>query len=135
DEIFPSSSNHIRFIAEAMPAIRQQEQVKILVRFDERVNHEQRVVRWHVVVQRSVRQQQVALQILGDVLIGLVVVVRGSVRLPLEQPLIPFTPVVFVFAVVVIPDRKSTRLNSSHQIISYAVFCLKKKKIILSRLL
>src|SRR5258708_16841930 len=29
---------------------------------------------------------------------------------------------------VVHEDRKSTRLNSSHQIISYAVFCLKKKK-------
>src|SRR5258708_27789293 len=29
---------------------------------------------------------------------------------------------------IVIGDRKSTRLNSSHQIISYAVFCLKKKK-------
>src|SRR5258708_6534477 len=28
----------------------------------------------------------------------------------------------------VVLDRKSTRLNSSHQIISYAVFCLKKKK-------
>src|SRR5690625_4534993 len=27
------------------------------------------------------------------------------------------------------PDRKSTRLNSSHVAISYAVFCLKKKKI------
>src|SRR5258708_19862810 len=27
-----------------------------------------------------------------------------------------------------IEDRKSTRLNSSHQIISYAVFCLTKKK-------
>src|SRR5690606_42064581 len=27
-----------------------------------------------------------------------------------------------------IPDRKSTRLNSSHVKISYAVFCLKKKK-------
>src|SRR5438552_12388123 len=27
-----------------------------------------------------------------------------------------------------VSDRKSTRLNSSHQIISYAVFCLKKKK-------
>src|SRR5437764_4109963 len=26
------------------------------------------------------------------------------------------------------PDRKSTRLNSSHRCISYAVFCLKKKK-------
>src|SRR3989454_6947400 len=35
--------------------------------------------------------------------------------------------------VILIPeqpiDRKSTRLNSSHLVISYAVFCLKKKKI------
>src|SRR5256885_7450996 len=28
-------------------------------------------------------------------------------------------------------DRKSTRLNSSHLVISYAVFCLKKKQIVL----
>src|SRR5256885_7040794 len=28
----------------------------------------------------------------------------------------------------VLTDRKSTRLNSSHLVISYAVFCLKKKK-------
>src|SRR5438034_1951328 len=27
------------------------------------------------------------------------------------------------------PDRKSTRLNSSHTVISYAVFCLKKKNV------
>src|SRR5947208_4006235 len=37
------------------------------------------------------------------------------------------TPVENVPAVLY-QDRKSTRLNSSHQIISYAVFCLKKKK-------
>src|SRR5256885_5472974 len=30
-------------------------------------------------------------------------------------------------------DRKSTRLNSSHLVISYAVFCLKKKMILLSK--
>src|SRR5437588_11253795 len=30
--------------------------------------------------------------------------------------------------VVILGDRKSTRLNSSHTVISYAVFCLKKKK-------
>src|SRR5690242_20806565 len=30
--------------------------------------------------------------------------------------------------VMVVGDRKSTRLNSSHMSISYAVFCLKKKK-------
>src|SRR3712207_7985700 len=32
----------------------------------------------------------------------------------------------------VLRDRKSTRLNSSHANISYAVFCLKKKKITIS---
>src|SRR5690625_6447386 len=35
-------------------------------------------------------------------------------------------------AVVTGGDRKSTRLNSSHVAISYAVFCLKKKRIALS---
>src|SRR2546429_7332600 len=34
---------------------------------------------------------------------------------------------------VVPRDRKSTRLNSSHGYISYAVFCLKKKKELVSR--
>src|SRR5436189_1712732 len=33
-----------------------------------------------------------------------------------------------VETVIVAGDRKSTRLNSSHRCISYAVFCLKKKK-------
>src|SRR3712207_6934666 len=33
-----------------------------------------------------------------------------------------------VVGVAVLEDRKSTRLNSSHANISYAVFCLKKKK-------
>src|ERR1041385_7225799 len=32
------------------------------------------------------------------------------------------------FAGLILTDRKSTRLNSSHGYISYAVFCLKKKK-------
>src|SRR5699024_12209058 len=33
-----------------------------------------------------------------------------------------------LFFAIDLPDRKSTRLNSSHVSISYAVFCLKKKK-------
>src|SRR5437879_7010345 len=35
--------------------------------------------------------------------------------------------VMFYLAYRFVPDRKSTRLNSSHRCISYAVFCLKKK--------
>src|SRR5438034_3581119 len=42
----------------------------------------------------------------------------------LERGLSDFGPVGRVGAI----DRKSTRLNSSHTVISYAVFCLKKKK-------
>src|SRR2546430_11408320 len=34
-----------------------------------------------------------------------------------------------VIHIQIVTDRKSTRLNSSHSQISYAVFCLKKKKI------
>src|SRR5256885_3369399 len=39
-------------------------------------------------------------------------------------------PMVTLAALVIplLADRKSTRLNSSHLVISYAVFCLKKKK-------
>src|SRR5437667_7426167 len=47
----------------------------------------------------------------------------------------PSSPAIFSFssttslkASATLPDRKSTRLNSSHITISYAVFCLKKKK-------
>src|SRR5205807_7871285 len=39
---------------------------------------------------------------------------------------VPFAP--SGFGGVLTGDRKSTRLNSSHLVISYAVFCLKKKK-------
>src|SRR5258708_15406771 len=43
---------------------------------------------------------------------------------------LPWMTAIFygVSPAVIALDRKSTRLNSSHQIISYAVFCLKKKK-------
>src|SRR3712207_8008871 len=63
---------------------------------------------------------------------------------PLAQPPTPLSPLASVLLIAafglalgvmagVVPsvwiDRKSTRLNSSHANISYAVFCLKKKKI------
>src|SRR5258708_19116258 len=40
---------------------------------------------------------------------------------------LPMTKITLIEDILI--DRKSTRLNSSHQIISYAVFCLKKKNI------
>src|SRR5256885_3140455 len=40
-----------------------------------------------------------------------------------------FTPALVLLTAIAL-DRKSTRLNSSHLVISYAVFCLKKKNLI-----
>src|SRR2546428_6377938 len=42
----------------------------------------------------------------------------------------PWMMPIFCTAGIIHGDRKSTRLNSSHDQISYAVFCLKKKKTI-----
>src|SRR5690242_21302201 len=46
----------------------------------------------------------------------------ASEKVPQAIPLMDFT-----LGVAYLQDRKSTRLNSSHMSISYAVFCLKKK--------
>src|SRR3712207_7914740 len=52
------------------------------------------------------------------VIIGLCIVEKDLTQNPLRR----------FFWILVLKDRKSTRLNSSHANISYAVFCLKKKK-------
>src|SRR5256885_7663757 len=69
------------------------------------------------------------------VLLGLVGLARLR-RLLVAQgnETIRFRPALRLVAKLAL-DRKSTRLNSSHLVISYAVFCLKKKKKICSILL
>src|SRR2546429_3733646 len=53
---------------------------------------------------------------------------RKSVPFDLEEMLVSYTRQAPRENGVNVVDRKSTRLNSSHGYISYAVFCLKKKK-------
>src|SRR5688572_31743883 len=64
----------------------------------------------------------------GDIRVGLDI--AGAVQGPCAGP-IPFAgnPDIGRGIAPAQGDRKSTRLNSSHSQISYAVFCLKKKKI------
>src|SRR5574343_935640 len=47
---------------------------------------------------------------------------------PFSEVPIHLFPLMSIITELVFPDRKSTRLNSSHITISYAVFCLKKKQ-------
>src|SRR2546426_3228324 len=49
-------------------------------------------------------------------------------RLGAKPLFVDIDPVTYNIKPAQIADRKSTRLNSSHLVISYAVFCLKKKK-------
>src|SRR5207248_11475478 len=53
---------------------------------------------------------------------------REGFRLPVAGAWALGIVAVAGYAAAATPDRKSTRLNSSHRTISYAVFCLKKKK-------
>src|SRR3712207_8827571 len=64
---------------------------------------------------------------------------NGIFRIVLGKALCYFLiyAVISAYVAMCVPrflDRKSTRLNSSHANISYAVFCLKKKKILISKL-
>src|SRR5690606_39788897 len=55
----------------------------------------------------------------------------GDISFPFKEPevVLIFRQIVFILLhILTLIDRKSTRLNSSHVKISYAVFCLKKKK-------
>src|SRR5437588_7000827 len=52
---------------------------------------------------------------------------RASAASPSGARSASYTPRMVSRAVQLAEDRKSTRLNSSHTVISYAVFCLKKK--------
>src|SRR3989454_5249732 len=70
-------------------------------------------------VDAAVKDLLTALEPVMIVFLGLVV---GGVVISMYLPL-------FSLIGKLSGDRKSTRLNSSHLVISYAVFCLKKKKI------
>src|SRR5206468_11884011 len=54
--------------------------------------------------------------------------ISGVIAVPLCKRLGLGSVLGYLVAGMAIGDRKSTRLNSSHDQISYAVFCLKKKK-------
>src|SRR3712207_7951458 len=56
------------------------------------------------------------------------VLATALVATTLTQPDALLVGKVFGIALIALSDRRSTRLNSSHANISYAVFCLKKKK-------
>src|SRR5438477_8934093 len=64
-----------------------------------------------------------------DVADRMIEMIAGAARqLQIGDPSNPATHVGPVIDMEAKQDRKSTRLNSSHMSISYAVFCLKKKK-------
>src|SRR5256885_4973626 len=80
------------------------------------------------VAESSIAPQKPALLLLF--VTGLITMGMEVVWIRLFTPSIG--PMVYSFALILasylFADRKSTRLNSSHLVISYAVFCLKKKK-------
>src|SRR5256885_11696295 len=54
--------------------------------------------------------------------------VHPKFRTPAHSTVVTWVGATLIGGLLPVRDRKSTRLNSSHLVISYAVFCLKKKK-------
>src|SRR3712207_2649767 len=73
---------------------------------------------------------EVGLLIGFGVLMGMLLTTMGALQKLVELLLRILGPRRLPYAFSAAIDRKSTRLNSSHANISYAVFCLKKKKTI-----
>src|SRR3712207_6890027 len=73
--------------------------------------------------------QQRRAGVVEGLLVRQAVVVGIGLQQRLHRPVVGLAPVDVLARVQPLGDRKSTRLNSSHANISYAVFCLKKKKI------
>src|SRR5260221_9400920 len=64
----------------------------------------------------------------GDSLISSLRGRRANFSASVDAATLCSTPFFSSPSAFAVQDRKSTRLNSSHTVISYAVFCLKKKK-------
>ena len=109
-EIVPATAHHIvGRAAVCMVRVRNQQQIEVLVRLDQRIHHEPRVLGRNIVVHRPGREQQVPLQVPRLRLVRLGIIVVRAVRAANEQPLVPFAEVVLVEALVVI-----SRLGDAH---------------------
>src|SRR5438874_9104039 len=75
--------------------------------------------KWHVIDANGAVLGRLAAQVAN--------ILRGKNK-PVYTPHLDAGDFVVVINAAKVRDRKSTRLNSSHVEISYAVFCLKKKK-------
>ena len=102
-KIVPAPPHHVvRCRAVAVVRVRDHQQIEILVRLDQRVGDEHRLIRRHVGVHRAVGEQQVALQVLREVLIRFGVVAVGAVGVLDDESLIALAPVVLVLALIVV---------------------------------
>src|SRR5215208_5574613 len=102
DEIIQQATYHVGLIAKTVGSIGKQQKIEVLVRPDQLVDDEQRVVGRDVVVHRAVRQKQLSLEILCHGLSRLWRVIVAAIGGAHQQPLITLAPVVLILALIVI---------------------------------
>src|SRR5699024_117552 len=111
-EIVPTTARDvIRIVTVTVVLVGQDKHVEILVGLDQRIGYKQGFAMRHVVVHGTVHQHQVTLEVLGNQLVGLIVVIGAAVLVRDQQALVLLAPVVFVAAVVVIAAFGPTDLE------------------------
>src|SRR5690606_29701919 len=111
DEVVPPAAHHVVVVdAIAMPCVREDQQVEVLVRLDQCVDDQVRVVRRDVVVHAAMGEEELAAEVGGVRLVRdlLVVVARA---LSDEQAVVALAPVVLVVPVVVVPGLRDADLE------------------------
>jgi len=93
-----------------MAAIRKHDQTEILVGFDEFVDHKECIVRRNVRIESPMSDQELAFQVLREILICLVIVVVAAVLFR-EQSLPFITPIVLVNSIVVVSRLRYSNLE------------------------
>ena len=87
NEIIPALASHpgLRPPGVFVMLIRQHDQIEIFVGVDQRLGKQQREIRRHVLIESTVREQQVPLEVRGEILVRLAVVIAGAVRTALDR--------------------------------------------------
>src|SRR5207244_11896201 len=62
-EIIPAAAHHVRFVAEAVVAIGEHDQIEVLVGLDQFVHNERGVIRRDIGIHRSMRQEQLPFEV------------------------------------------------------------------------
>ena len=103
DEVIPAAAGGVRRVGVVpVRCVGDDQEIEILVGVHQGFDYKECVGHWHVVIHGAVHEEEVAFEVFGGELVGLIVIVGGPVGVADEETLPLLAPVILVEAVIVI---------------------------------